>query len=170
MANRSLRPNAGTGKPTSSLTDVTEFIIKVYVPIWFNIKLNVSSTCGSFHVFKTIELSLYLRDDLERIVDTVIQRNAYFIHPKNILFFMLTDTCEWVRELSLRRILKARKTSGETVEIRHLVIPKLNFSVTDYFELIYWNECDVIQPPVLRDFTDDNLRVQNQETTLFAPE
>ncbi|CAH1098874.1 unnamed protein product [Psylliodes chrysocephalus] len=121
-------------------------------------KQGINCTSGSLHVFKTIELSQYLRDDLKSIVDTLIQRNAYFIHPENIILCMLTDTREWVRELPLRRILKARKTSRETVEVRHFVVPENNFSATDYFELIYWNECDVTPPPGLRDFTDDNLR------------
>ncbi|CAH1099555.1 unnamed protein product [Psylliodes chrysocephalus] len=166
MADRVLRLYAGTEKPTSSLTDMAEFITKVYTPMWFNIKLNFSSTSGSFQVFKTIELSRYLRDDSRSIVDTVIKRNAYFIHPENILLCMLTDTREWVRELSLQRILKARENSRETVEVRHFVVPKINFNTTDYFELIYWNECDVTPPPVLRDFTDDTLKNLINETEI----
>ncbi|CAH1101784.1 unnamed protein product [Psylliodes chrysocephalus] len=75
-------------------------------------------------------------------------------------------TREWVRELSLRRILKAREISQETVRLKHFVVPKINFSATDYFELIYWNECDVTPSSVSSDFTDDILRDLIKETEI----
>lgn len=115
--------------------------------MWFYIKLNPNSTHGSLHVFKTIELSRYLREDLKSIIDKVIQRNAYFIHPENLLLCMLRDNRRWVRELSLRRILKAREAYQQTTTVRYFVIPELNFSAMEYFDLICWSECDITPPP-----------------------
>ena len=41
-------------------------------------------------------------------VDPVLQRNGYFAHPKNLLLAMISDERQYIRELGLRRILKAR--------------------------------------------------------------
>ncbi|KAF2884342.1 hypothetical protein ILUMI_21832 [Ignelater luminosus] len=113
------------------LKDLAEFIIKVYAPMWFRIKLNSSSTQDSLHVCKAIELSRYLREDLRGIIDAVIQRNAYFIHPENFLLCMLTDNRRFVRELVLRRIVKARQIHQQMAKVRYFVRPKLNFILAD---------------------------------------
>ena len=52
-----------------------------------------------------------LSTGLKEIVDPVIQRNSLFAHPQNILIAMITDDADHVRELELRRILKACHTS-----------------------------------------------------------
>ncbi|CAG9826869.1 unnamed protein product [Diabrotica balteata] len=156
MANRVLRLYVGTEHPTSRLKDLVQFIIKVYAPMWFFIKLNPSCTQASLHVFKSITLSRYLRDDLKNIIDAVIQRNSYYIHPENLLLCMLTDNRQWVRELALRRIIKARKE--KKVGIRQFKIPEINFNAAEYFELINWSECEVTAPPMLADIPDDELK------------
>ena len=55
-------------------------------------------------ILKTRDLS----DTLKAVVDPVIERNAYFAHPENILLCMLGDERKFIRELAMRRILKAR--------------------------------------------------------------
>jgi len=56
-------------------------------------------------------LSRYLTDELKEIIDPVIQRNGYFGHPENILLSMITDERKQIRDLRMRRILKARSES-----------------------------------------------------------
>jgi hypothetical protein len=51
-------------------------------------------------------LSCYLRSELKHVVDTVLARNGFFAHPKNLLLTMVTDERTHVRNLGLRRILK----------------------------------------------------------------
>ncbi|KAF2899899.1 hypothetical protein ILUMI_06287 [Ignelater luminosus] len=114
-------------------------------------QLPSTSTQGSLHVFKTIEMSRYLREDLrgKYCIDAVIHRNAYFIHPENLLLCKLTDNRRFVRELALKRIIKVRQIHCQMAEVRHFVIPKLN----------YWNECDVSPLPVLADLPHDVLEI-----------
>ena len=57
------------------------------------------------------------------IVDKVLQQNAYFVHPKNILIVMLLDNEEYVREFEWRRILKSLISSP--VEAHIFFVPKL---------------------------------------------
>ncbi|KAL4718111.1 hypothetical protein ACJJTC_005692 [Scirpophaga incertulas] len=111
-ANRLLRLYVATENPTSALVTLTTFIVKVYAPSWFAIKSKPSCKDGSRHLFNIIYSSRYLPDDLKGIVDTVIQRNAYFAHAENVLLAMITDERKHIRELAARRILKARSSAA----------------------------------------------------------
>ena len=145
--------------------------MKVYAPSWFAIKMKPSCTQGARHLFKTVCMSRYLPEELKVVIDPVIQRNAYFGHPENILLAMLTDERKHIRELGLRRILKARtivklpkrttkkRKSTKTTAIREFAIPKLNFEATDYVDLINWQECNITEPPLTKHISDEDLKL-----------
>lgn len=147
-ANRILRLYVSSAEPSDKLLILTNFIIKVYAPMWFSIKTQPLCIHGARHLHKTIQLSRYLTDDLRNIVDPVIQRNGYFGHPENILVAMLADESETLRILALRRILKARQ---ETVSrIRTFELPKFDFNAQNYQNLINWQEINLTEPPVTK--------------------
>lgn len=137
-ANRILRLYISQKNPSESLKILSTYIVKVYAPVWFHIKLKPSCVDGSRHLFKLIQLSRYLPVELKKIVDPVIQRNGYFASPENILLGMLTDERKCIRELALRRILKVRNSYKDSVnnKCRKFVIPNINFQATDYVEMI----------------------------------
>jgi hypothetical protein len=118
------------------------------------IKKNPALSEGSKHVWRMIHFSRYLPDDLKNVVNPVIQRNAYFAHPENILVAMLSDDRKHIRELAVRRTLKIREEQpDDNPTPRHqrlFKIPKLNFAADDYSELIFWPECNVSEPPVTK--------------------
>lgn len=111
LANRVLRLYVATENPTENLKTLAEYIVKVYAPVWFNIKLKPSCTYGSKHLFNLISYSRYLSDDLKNVIDPIIQRNGYFAAPENLRLSMLCDERKIQRELGLRRVLKARTES-----------------------------------------------------------
>ena len=74
-----------------------------------------------------IKFSRYLDPSHRDIVDTVIQRNAYFGHAENILLAMLTDDRQHIRELAYRRIIAARNENRAATSIREFRVPSLNF-------------------------------------------
>lgn len=81
-ANRILRLHVGTGSASSELKCLSEFIVIVYVPIWFNIK---NKSCGKNeapHLFLSIKFSRYLNLDMMKVIDPKMQRNAYFVIRK----------------------------------------------------------------------------------------
>lgn len=86
------------------------------------------------HVLKLIALSRCLSSDVKKIIDPVIKRNAFFAHPENLLLAMLYDERNYIRELSLRRIITARKNLRPGVRI--FKTPKLNFNASDYIDMI----------------------------------
>ena len=63
-------------------------------------------------MFETIKKFRYMKEDLRRVIDPVIQRNGYFGHPENLLHGMVADARLHIRELGVRRIMKARKKAN----------------------------------------------------------
>ncbi|XP_031327610.1 uncharacterized protein LOC116158889 [Photinus pyralis] len=124
-ANRILRLYVGTAKPSQSLVELAEFVIKVYAPTWFDIKLMPSCRYGPQHILNMIKRCAYLEDDKKAIVFRTIQRNSFFAHSENVLLAMLQDERGHIQELALRRIMKARKTNKGKKKIT-----SANFKVT----------------------------------------
>ena len=131
------------------------------------IKSKPSCKDGSKHLWTTIQKSRYLPPELKTKVDRFIQRNGYFGHPENILLCMVTDERKHIRELGLRRIMRARASQQQGHGIRVFEVPPLNFEGTDYFELIDWQLCIITEPLVLRSLSDDDLHrfIHNGTTT-----
>ncbi|GBM51875.1 hypothetical protein AVEN_186167-1 [Araneus ventricosus] len=71
---------------------------------------------------------------------------------------MLADERRHIRELAVRRILKA-KGSSSTVKLRRFVVPKLKFKANQHINMIDWFKCDVTEPPIT-----DHLAVEEQKS------
>src|SRR6218665_2591838 len=113
-ANRILRLYISKENPDKHLVTLVNYIVKMYAPLWFEIKSKPSCIGGSRHLFHVIHYSRYLSTELKRIVDPVRQRNSYFAHPENLLIAMATDERPHIRQLALRRVLAARSSKNET--------------------------------------------------------
>lgn len=69
---------------------------------------------------------------------------------------MLCDERKSVRELGLRRVLKARtEKSGGT---RKFKIPLINFEATDYIDMIYWADNVITEPPLVKHVSTEYLK------------
>ena len=123
--------------------------MKVYVPVWFSIKCNPSVSQGAKHLYKLINASRFLEKKHRDIVDKVIQLNAYFAHPENLLLSMIHDNSATIRELGYRRILKAKEKS-QYESVRSFVLPKLRFNAKKYHQMINWQAIDITEPPALK--------------------
>ena len=124
--------------------------------MWFRIKSNPSCKDGAKHLWLSVQKSRYLSNELKKVVDLVIQRNAFFAHPENILLSMITDECKTIRELGMRRILRAR---SEKYGIRQFSVPKLNFDANDYISIIDWQKTEVSDPPLLAHISQDDIEM-----------
>ena len=107
-------------------------------------------------MWQMIQFSRYLTDPLKKVIDPVIQRNAYFAHPENLLLCMIADERTHMRELGLRRILKAKQDKAKS-SVRYFNVPTLNFNSSDYIELLNWKNCKVTVPPILSDLSEEQL-------------
>lgn len=168
LANRVLRLYVATEKPTDNLKKLVEFVIKVYAPMWFTIKSKPSCKDGSRHLWMQMKRSRYLPDEMKAVVDPVIQRNGYFGHPENILLAMLTDEKQHIRQLGLRRIMRARASKVRLRGVRSFEVPPLNFNADEYFDIIDWQKCLLTEPPVTKSLSDEELEslIQNESTAV----
>lgn len=109
-ANRILRLYVGTSKPSANLKTLVTFLLKVYVPSWFAIKKRHSCTDESRLLWEIIRDTRYLPKRYRDIIDPVIENNAYFAHPENMLLSMLADDSSEVRQMAVNKILNARSS------------------------------------------------------------
>lgn len=154
-ANRILRLYISTVDPSNNLRLLSHFIVKVYATVWFSTKSKPTIQFGSRHLWQTVYLTRQFPDTVKTVVDKVIATNAYFGHPENILVAMLTDERPHIKELALRRILKARRNKKDGLRV--FKVPKLNFDAEDYVDLINWNDCEITEPPLTMQISSDQL-------------
>ena len=158
-ASRVLRLYIGSISPSQQLIELVNFIMKVYAPMWFFIKQNSYATSGAKHLFNMIRLCSYLPDEYKKIIHPVIQRNAFFAHPENIILAMIGDDRHHIRELGLRKILKIRDNGGQNSKnLRIFQVPKLNFDASAYYDMIDWQNIEVTEPPLTRIIETNNIR------------
>lgn len=153
-ANRILRLYIATSDPSVKLVTLATYVVKVYAPTWFHIKSHPSCKDGGRHLWQLISRSRYLTTEFKSIIDPVIQRNSYFAHPENLLLAMLSDSEKHIRELALRRILKARREQSQDLRLFH--VPELNMNAEVYYDLINWQQ-QVTEPPILKQISTEEL-------------
>ncbi|GBM98404.1 hypothetical protein AVEN_100978-1 [Araneus ventricosus] len=94
-------------------------------------------------------------------MDPVISRNAFMAHLEHIATLlwlnMLAEERRHIRELAVRRIIKARESSP-TVERRRLVVPKLHFKANQNIDMIDWFKCDDTETPITDDLKVEELK------------
>ncbi|XP_050502649.1 uncharacterized protein LOC126881949 [Diabrotica virgifera virgifera] len=134
-ANRVLRLYMSVESPSEEHLILVQFILKSYMPVWFKIK----------------------KKNLIKVVDPVIERNAFFAHPENLLLSMIVDERAHIRELGLRRIIKSRTVASNKKLVRTFKPPKLNFQANEYYEIIDWTTTAISPPPLLRRVSDEEM-------------
>ena len=119
----------------------------------------------------------------------VVQRNAFFAHPENILLGMLADENEEVRRIAVNKILVIRGAINCEIEqleignyeeghveisdeeentertgnsVRRFLVPKLNFKAKEYFKLVNMNGSDILEPPAIKNL--DNSEIEDIQT------
>lgn len=157
-ASRILRLYIATENPSRKLNILATYIMRVYVPMYFNIKYKSSAVYGSVHFSKFIIYSQYLPKDLLPLIQNVFKNNSYFAHPENIILSMLFDERPNVRRLGCEKILNARESGDEIEKVREYQRPVINFECNDYIDMIDWNKVDnLTEPPFTRNWSYDDI-------------
>lgn len=117
-ANRLLRLYVSTENPSRNLKILATYIMKVYVPMHFNIKYYNSVVFGSVLFYKFIRWIQYLDTNLRGVVNNAIKDNSYYAHSENILLAMLFDDKKKRHETSLSRKFY---TTEEICTTRHIL-------------------------------------------------
>ena len=67
---------------------------------------------------------------------------------------MITDACKHVRELGVRRILRARASKQPQRGVRIFEIPLINCEAEDYVKLTDWQQCKLTELPLSKSISD----------------
>ena len=153
-ANCISRLYVSTVEPSQTLKIIVKYITNVHAPVWFAIK-NISQN-GALLLFKTTEIPQVLIPDVRNIVYPVIQRNAFFAHPENLLLCMINDESSNIIQLGWRQIKKARKQFKRKT-IRTFQILDLNFEAEMYFDMINWQKVNLTEPSLTHSISDDEI-------------
>ena len=129
------------GELLARLREIVDFIINVYFPCWFQIKINHSWVDGPTNVL--FELSC-LRTQSEVVQETVmptVRSSAWFAHSEPILMTMLCSKEEEERRFAANQILVIRggQEMGDS-SLRLRKLPYLNTEATKLKDLINWDE------------------------------
>ena len=128
--------------PSEALKTLVKFICQVYGPSWFEIKRRVYFQQGPSNLFNQMVRITKQPVKVQDVVKPVIERNAYFALPDNLLAGMLLDRDEDVRNKAVCKIIKLReRVNNEDCE-RDIdrQLPELNWQAAHYHEMIYWDK------------------------------
>lgn len=112
LAVRAMAKYVRMRKPTQKLKKIIHFILNLYLPAWFRVKCQPHLQAGSRHFHYMLELSRELEKDAKEVVEKVMQDNAHFAHPENIVVSLLADPREELRRKGVLHILAARFRFG----------------------------------------------------------
>lgn len=107
---------------------------------------------GPIHLAQIVKSSQFLPPVYRKYVNENIAINSYFAHAENITLAMLNDEDEHIRRKGWNRILSARENAPKTKSIRVFRVPDINFSCTNYLDLIDYDKAEHTNPPILIDF------------------
>lgn len=69
---------------------------------------------------------------------------------------MITDERKYIRELGMRRILRAQ---SERYGLRKFIIPAFNLEARDYIDLVDWQSIEITEPPLLAEISEDQIEM-----------
>ena len=147
--------------------------MKVYVPMYFNVKYYSSVIYGSVLLSKFIRSTQYLATKLRDIVNTVVRNNSYFSHPENVLLSMLFDDRQTVRERAIKKILYYRENLYDSTKLRLYKKYPINFNCTDYVDLVDLDNDDILsEPPFTAKIPYDHLLefIESEDPPLLDPQ
>ena len=117
-ANRILRLYIILSEPSHDINMICLYIMNVYARVWFDIKSKCKIVYGAKHLFNIIKYSRSLNNVIiNETVASSIQNNGFFSHSENILLTMYNEEDEYIRNMAIARIRKARENPTDNIRI-----------------------------------------------------
>lgn len=171
-SSRILRLYMSKNRPSLKLRKMVTFIMKVYIPIWLQIKYQPFSTSGSIHFYRIVEncRGPDVAGDVFGVVCETLKNNPFFAHSENVLLAMLVDEDKSKRNRAIETILLCREKVSSAV--RKFNVPHINFDCTSYTELVDWTNLDAVwEPPFTQNLSSDQLNAyENSDDIITVPE
>lgn len=156
-------------KLLARLRVIVDFIVNVYYPCWFTIKINNSWVDGPKNILFELLCLRAQSKTVQQTVETTVRTSAWFAHSESVLMSMLCSDNQEERNFAVSKVLAIR---GEAVlgdsSLRFRVLPNLNLAAENLVDLIDWE--DALEPLVTCRMTKEELeqlRVQPLEVEYF---
>jgi len=146
-------------KPPTPLSRMVKFIVKVYAPAWFEIKLSSKLKDMPKTILKYIHRLNSLKDrEIIAIVRDSMQGNCFSLLPENFVYCLLLDDNHRNRTLGWKCALD----SFEFPSSDRKKIPPINWKAKDCPELLAC--CNIrVLPPALHAFSREDLQSSYEE-------
>ena len=127
------------GELLERLETIVTFIVSVYCPMWFNIKVKHSWLEGPRHILTELSLFRLQSDQVQQIVLPTLRRSAWNSHSESVLQTMISSESKEEREFAVSTILKirGRNNLGNT-KPRPRKLPVLNLEASKLQDMISW--------------------------------
>lgn len=150
------------GKALETLRLITEFVVGVYIPTWFYVKVRSKWVEGPRHILYQLECLRSQRKEVLSTVMPTVQRSAWYAHSEAVLQAMLCSDEEEERREAVERIIKLRGEGYEETQlgdnhVRPRRTPVINMGAVRLTELIDWS-VDVMEPPLTCHITTTALK------------
>ena len=138
------------GKILQNLRLIVEYIVGVYFPCWFNIKVKHSWVEGPRHIlFQLRQLRLQKKPVVDAVLPT-IKRSAWYAFSEMIIQTLLCSDDSKERRIGIQKIIDLR--GGEdnilgNLSVRPRRTPRINSDALNLLELIDWSD-GAYEPPL----------------------
>lgn len=170
-ASRLLREYVSTDAPTDALKLLARYVMKVYVPLWFQTKSKSMWYEGPKHLFRLVQYTRTHTPEVLKCVKTCVANNSFFAHPKMMLLCMIADADKKVRQIAYSKIIECRKRASANSFLRTFVKPsisQLNYDCAMYQDLLKWNNVDITEPPYIRNFSTKELKAYSKSNDIAS--
>ena len=117
------------GELLERLRTLVTFIVTVYCPMWFQIKVKHSWLEGPRHVLYELSLYRLQSPQVQEIILPTLLRSAWNSHSESILQTMICSSDRDEREFAVKQILKMRgKSKLGDMKPRSRKLPQVQMS------------------------------------------
>ena len=165
-----------TEEPTPGMIKIISFIVKVYCPGWFLIKMNHNFVHGPSNLFEQMRLIMTTQEiDVRQVAMKTVQHNAYFAEPGMMVTCMLSSTDSNIRKKAVLKIQQVRKKPPKPPRaklfqgIRKAEVPPLQWDASSWEEMIDWDKAKVFEPFILEKLSDQDISSALDTPVVFPP-
>ena len=150
------------GQALRNLRLIVNYIIGVYLPNWFNVKLNPKWVDGPNHLLFLLQLVKTQNKLVRDIVLPVLRRSAWYARSETVLQAMVSSQCSKLRAEAIEIVLRIRDTPfyndqlGDCSFIQRKAA-QLNVDAMKLSDLLDLNS-EVLKPPLTTSLTSKDFK------------
>ena len=158
------------GEILEKFENIVTFIVQVYFPMFFEIKVKHTIVDAPYHILTQLKLLRQQNNLVQQAVESCVRSGALFAHSESVLLSLLVSSDKHDRSFAVDTIIKLRngKEKGDK-GIRIRKKPFINLKAERLRDLIDWNKEKISEPIFTCDLLSDELQ-SYKEVTLKAPD